>query len=157
MTAKRDSAYAAGSIGRVQGAQVPRTASFETLTAHPLLSTSGSPPPSAVVQDASYPPKYVPYTPKHRVQSAATTITGTTTVDSAPTSPLQQHGAATFKLQFMNLKAVAQNVGLDTTSVGWAMLEKIVHESDHSAEWTEIWNAITMGKARLSPFFYVAI
>jgi len=46
----------------------------------------------------------------------------------------------------MNLKAAAQNIGLDTLSVGWAMLEKLIHESDHSPEWNEIWHALSIDR-----------
>jgi hypothetical protein len=74
-----------------------------------------------------------------------------------PPSPQHHQPAggddATTKLQLTNAKAEAQNVGLDThtggsegPSVGWAMLEKIVCESETGEVWTEIWNAITAGK-----------
>jgi hypothetical protein len=56
----------------------------------------------------------------------------------------QQQGGATSKLQLMNLKAAAQNVGLDTGSVGWAILEKLV--GSEGGEWIEIWNALWVGK-----------
>jgi len=46
----------------------------------------------------------------------------------------------------MNLKAAAQNIGLDASSVGWAMLEKLIHESDHSPEWNETWHALSIDK-----------
>lgn len=46
----------------------------------------------------------------------------------------------------MNLKAAAQHIGLDTTSVGWAMLEKLIHENNHSTEWNEIWHALSVDK-----------
>jgi hypothetical protein len=47
----------------------------------------------------------------------------------------------------LNLKAAAQNIGLDTGSVGWAILEKLVSYSDHhAADWTDIWTAVTSGK-----------
>jgi hypothetical protein len=45
----------------------------------------------------------------------------------------------------MNLKAAVQNVGLDTGSIGWAILEKLVIESD-ATEWVELWAAVTSGK-----------
>lgn len=59
------------------------------------------------------------------------------------------HGDATSKLQLMNLKAAAQKGGLDAASTGWALLEKLGTETDHSPEWNEIWNAISFGKVRL--------
>ncbi|KAJ7920681.1 hypothetical protein B0H13DRAFT_1867405 [Mycena leptocephala] len=59
----------------------------------------------------------------------------------------QQSGGATSKLQLMNLKAAAQNVGLDTGCVGWAILEKLV--ASESGEWADIWNALWVGKATL--------
>lgn len=48
----------------------------------------------------------------------------------------------------MNLKAAAQNIGLDASSVGWAMLEKLTHEIDYSLEWNEIWHALSIDKVR---------
>src|ERR1700722_13127631 len=144
---KRDSSFPSTSIGRAQGAHIMQSTSFETLSAHPLLSVGPPPPPPAPSPpDSQNVTKYVPYTPKHRAASPATSTTGMTIDSSLPASSPQHHGAATTKLQLMNLKAVAQNVGLDTTSVGWAMLEKIVYESDHGAEWTDIWASITTGK-----------
>ena len=46
----------------------------------------------------------------------------------------------------MNLKAAAQNIGLDGSSVGWAILEKFISETDHSPEWNEIWHALSTDK-----------
>ncbi|KAJ3511967.1 hypothetical protein NMY22_g15477 [Coprinellus aureogranulatus] len=48
----------------------------------------------------------------------------------------------------MHLKAAAQNIGLDTSTIGWAILEKLVafNEGD---EWSEIWGLLTSGKATL--------
>jgi hypothetical protein len=60
----------------------------------------------------------------------------------------QQSGGATSKLQLMNLKAAAQNVGLDTGCVGWAILEKLV--ASESGEWADIWNALWVGKVCVS-------
>lgn len=67
---------------------------------------------------------------------------------SIQASPQQQtfHGDATSKLQLMNLKAAAQKGGLDASSTGWAILEKLGTEADHGLEWNEIWNAISVGK-----------
>lgn len=48
----------------------------------------------------------------------------------------------------MNLKAATQKVGLDTGSVGWAILEKLAGESEHGAEWTPVWDAIVTSKVR---------
>jgi hypothetical protein len=48
----------------------------------------------------------------------------------------------------MSLKAVAQGIGLDTTCVGWAILEKLSQDGEIE-EWSEIWNAITKGKVRV--------
>ena len=156
----RDSLFPATSIGRSHGQHVQRSASpspslREPLTTHPLLSpspsstfptttTSTSPPESAPSQ---YPTttRYVPYIPKHRVSSIATT--GTTNHSPLSVSTQQpHHGDATSKLQVMNLKAAAQHIGLDGSSVGWAMLEKLINETDHSPEWSEIWHALSMDK-----------
>ncbi|THH06133.1 hypothetical protein EW146_g9708 [Bondarzewia mesenterica] len=157
MAGKRDMLFPSGSISHAQGSQFQRPSSpspsltREPLTAHPLLS----PTPSAVTvnttgletQGVSSAPRYVPYTPRHRTAAATT---GTTLQPSVSVSPQQQqNGGATSKLQLMNLKASAQSVGLDTGSVGWEILEKLVGEHDHTPEWNEIWTALTTGKATL--------
>ncbi|KAF7964557.1 hypothetical protein HWV62_5696, partial [Athelia sp. TMB] len=80
-----------------------------------------------------------------------TSPASTAQVVSAAAAPPQSHGA-TGKLQLVNLKAAAQGIGLDTGSVGWAILEKLVGSGMTEAEndeWTEIWNAVTTGKATL--------
>jgi hypothetical protein len=48
----------------------------------------------------------------------------------------------------MNLKAAAQDIGLDTACLGWAILEKLSHDGE-TEEWADIWGAITKGKVRL--------
>jgi hypothetical protein len=146
MAAERDNTFPSTSIGRTQGAHVSRTSSFESLSAHPLLAPAAATALGSTVTPAeSQPaPKYVPYTPRHRVPSTSTT-TGTTLDPSTSFFPPQYHGAAS-KLHFMSLKAAAQDVDLKTSSVGWAILEKIVCEGAHSTEWNEIWNSITTGK-----------
>ncbi|VDB84889.1 unnamed protein product [Peniophora sp. CBMAI 1063] len=88
--------------------------------------------------------RYATYTPRHR--TAATT---STTLQAGVTVPPQHQQGATSKLQLMNLKAYAQSVGLETGSVGWEMLEKLTADHEHGLEWTEIWNALTAGKATL--------
>lgn len=135
MALKRE-ALLPGSLGRAQGiGLMPRTASTESLTAHPLLSSS-------TTTDTS--PRYVPYTPRQRP------TTGTTNPSPIVSVPVQQHpGDARSKLQHMNLKAAAQNAGLDAGSLGWAILEKLAAEADHSAEWNQIWDAVILGKVYL--------
>jgi hypothetical protein len=44
-----------------------------------------------------------------------------------------------------NLKAVAQRIGLNGTSFGWAMLEKLANETEYEKALT----ALTIGKATL--------
>ncbi|KAI9573913.1 hypothetical protein HD554DRAFT_2166739 [Boletus coccyginus] len=66
--------------------------------------------------------RYVPYTPRQR---------------STATAPR------------VNLKAAAQSIGLEPTSIGWAILDKISYEGDTSDEWSEIWNALTKARATL--------
>ncbi len=46
----------------------------------------------------------------------------------------------------MHLKAAAQSIGLDSGTLGWAILEKLVLEPEVSEEWVEVWSAITSGK-----------
>jgi hypothetical protein len=52
----------------------------------------------------------------------------------------------------MNLKAAAKGVGLDERSVGWAILEKLVEEGgdDCSADWCDVWAAVTTGKVSIT-------
>jgi len=69
--------------------------------------------------------RYVPYTPRQR---------------SAPS----QGG----KPPLVNLKAAAQGIGLEPTSIGWAILDKIAYEGDTSDEWSEIWSALTKARVR---------
>ena len=160
MSSKRDSGlFAPGSIGRLQGSQINRNTSHESLAAHPLLS----PPPASSASSisstnsnhdasptsgATPAPRYVPYTPRQRGAAAASVTTGTAMQSSVQVSP-QHHtfqGDATTKLQLMNLKAAAQKGGLDTASTGWAILEKLSTETSHSPEWNEIWTAISTHK-----------
>lgn len=160
---KRDSLFPAGSIGRSQGPQFQRSASptpsltREPLTAHPLLSPTPStsqvntvPATTSETTHLSATPRYVPYTPRHRTAAATT---GTTLQSSQPVAPQQQGGGATNKLQLMNLKASAQSIGLDTGSIGWEMLEKLVGEHDHTPDWNDIWTALTTGKVSLLSSF----
>jgi len=152
----RDSLFPATSIGRSHGQQIQRSVSpspslREPLATHPLLSpspTSNLSPATTPLDPTGnqYPTttRYVPYIPKQRVSSIATT--GTTNHSPLSISTQPHHGDATSKLQVMNLKAAAQNIGLDTASVGWAMLEKLIHENDHSPEWNEIWHALSIDK-----------
>lgn len=156
--------------------RVHRVPSSESLTTHPLLSPAGSSlnvngatpgalsvetspghnhsagasAPNAAPVSAS--PKYLPYTPRHPRVPAGAATTGMTASSPVSVSPQhhQQGGAAsaTSKLQLQNLKAVAQEHGLDVNSLGWAMLEEIITGSDHNIAWSEIWNAIAIGKVR---------
>lgn len=156
MSTRRDDLFPSGSIGRNQGAFIQRIPSpspsltRETLTAHPLLSpnpASGptNAPPTSDVNDSTTPGmRYATYTPRHRTAPT----TGTTLQSSLPVSPQQQPGGGTAanKLQLMNLKASAQSIGLETNSVGWEILEKLVAEHDHNPEWADIWNALSVGK-----------
>ena len=135
------SQFPATSIGRTSGARLQQNVSHE---AHPLLSSPSSPQGSTAEHGNGNggSPRYVPYTPRQRAALAATT--GTVV---HPPSPTNQHGVATNKLQLMNLKAAAQNIGLDTSTIGWALLETLVADGE-GEEWTDIWSAITSGKVR---------
>jgi hypothetical protein len=46
----------------------------------------------------------------------------------------------------MHLKAAAQMLGLDSGTLGWAVLERLVMDVEVGEEWTEVWTAITSGK-----------
>ncbi|KAK7019956.1 VPS9 domain-containing protein [Favolaschia claudopus] len=146
MSSNREHLFPAVSIGRSQG---HHTSSEAQLLAHPLLSPVPTSPNSPDPTQRSHSPsgngpRYVPYTPRQRSAPSAATTTGMTTQSSVSH---QQQGGATSKLQLMNLKAAAQHVGLDTGSVGWAILEKLV--ASEGAEWVEIWSALWVGKATL--------
>ncbi|KAJ6562497.1 hypothetical protein B0H19DRAFT_1144755 [Mycena capillaripes] len=149
MSSNRDHLFPAVSIGRSQG----HNTSSELLTAHPLLSPTPSTPNSPDHTQRSHSPsgngpRYVPYTPRQRSTPSAATTTGMTTHPSVVAAAShQQQGGATSKLQLMNLKAAVQNVGLDTASVGWAILEKLV--AAEGGEWTDIFSALWVGKAAL--------
>lgn len=146
MTTRREGNFPALSIGRVQGASIARTASRDNLATHPLLSSGPSNlfPSSTPETQSSSTPKYVAYTPRQRLPTTSTTA-------QPPVSASPQHqltGGATTKLQMMNLKAAAQGIGLDTSSLGWAILEKLSQDGE-TEDWAEIWDAITKGKTSL--------
>ncbi|RDX50836.1 hypothetical protein OH76DRAFT_1481912 [Lentinus brumalis] len=157
--ARRDALFPVGSIGR-SGATVARNASHESLTAHPLLSpppgpasfspsSSPSTSTSAVASETSAAipaPKYVPYTPRQRGAISPATTTPATGTTAHPTPPDRD---AANRLQLMHLKAAAQKAGLDAASTGWVMLEKFALEAERTAEWNELWSAVTEGKATL--------
>jgi len=146
MSTRRENDFPATSIGRTSGARVQE--------AHPLLSPRpGSPAPSehgsltgssagGATLSVNGTTRYVPYTPRQRVTPTSAT-TGTTV---HPPSPQYQTGDATSKLQLMHLKAAAQALGLDSGTLGWGILEKLVSDAEGNEEWTEVWNAITSGK-----------
>ncbi|KAJ7057111.1 hypothetical protein C8F01DRAFT_1061395 [Mycena amicta] len=146
MAHNREHLFPAVSIGKSTG----HTAS-EILTAHPLLSPSSPNHSSDAKQRSPSPsrngPHYVPYTPRQRAPPTGLTTTGMTAHSSVAAPAPHQQGGATSKLQMVNLKAAAQNVGLDAGSVGWAILEKLV--ASEGGEWTEIWSALAVGKATL--------
>ncbi|KAI0718069.1 hypothetical protein C8T65DRAFT_706982 [Cerioporus squamosus] len=156
---RRDGLFPVGSIGR-SGVSVPRNASHESLTAHPLLSPppgpasfspSSSPSTStaAAASEASAAipaPKYVPYTPRQRGAISPAITTPATSTTSHPTPPDRD---AANRLQLMHLKAAAQKAGLDAASTGWVILEKFALEAERTAEWNDLWSAVTEGKATL--------
>ncbi len=160
MSSRRDDLFPSGSIGRAQGSLIQRIPSptpsltREALTAHPLLSpTPASAPvnaaaPTSDTNDTSPPgTRYATYTPRQRTAPT----TGTTLQSSVSVSPQQQPGgsSAANKLQLMNLKAGAQSIGLETSSVGWEILEKLVAEHDNNPDWTDVWNALIAGKVHI--------
>jgi hypothetical protein len=55
----------------------------------------------------------------------------------------------------MHLKAAAQGLGVDSGTLGWSILEKLVVDIEISEEWTEVWNVITT--AKVSYNFYQAL
>ncbi|KAF5316222.1 hypothetical protein D9619_006641 [Psilocybe cf. subviscida] len=143
MSINRESGFPSTSIGRSSGSRITQQTSTAHDT-HPLLAP-GPASPASEASGSTSPntgPKYVPYTPRQRVTPTAAT-TGTTVHPASP----QQQGDATSKLQLMHLKAAAQGIGLDSGTLGWSILEKLVN--DDGEEWQEVWAAITAGKATL--------
>ncbi|KAF9266281.1 hypothetical protein L218DRAFT_956646 [Marasmius fiardii PR-910] len=122
---------------------------------------------------------YVPYTPRHRPPSShlshghsasSTSTSPTPSVLLTPATPATHTqnvvnrspgiggshvGDATAKLQLMNLKSAAQGLGLDTGSVGWGIVERLMDIASSSGEngeeegWREVWDALSSGKATL--------
>lgn len=140
-----------GSLGRMQGAML-MASSNDPLTTHPLLSPPPSssdtfPPSSHGTGAAPSPPRYVPYTPRQR--PITTTTSATISSSMATVSPSSIHGGATGKLQLQSLKAAVQTMGLDNSSVGWVILEKLVSGEVEGPEWDAIWNAIANCQVRL--------
>ncbi|KAF8141862.1 hypothetical protein EV363DRAFT_35915 [Boletus edulis] len=133
MSAKRDSLFPSASVGRAQGVHIVRTPSRESLAVHPLLNAPHH-------LDSA---KYVPYTPRQRQPTTATA----TPVQPTTTAPSQ--GSVPAKPHIANLRAAAQSIGLESNSIGWAILEKISFEGDTSDEWSEIWNALIKSRATL--------
>jgi hypothetical protein len=132
--------FPATSISRTAGARLQTSSTQEF---HPL----GSSPPAPASDiagniSALQAQKYKPYTPRTRVVPATTTNTLV-----HPPSPTPVAGEdATSKLQLTKAKSEAQNLGLDTSSIGWAILDKIVVESETGELWAEVWSSITSGK-----------
>ena len=56
------------------------------------------------------------------------------------------------KLQLMHLKVAMQNIGLDSETLGWLILEKLVLDCDYSDEWMEIYHVITSSKIYYIPY-----
>ena len=143
MTSKRENEFPATSIGRTSGMRLQTPAHDPLSSPRPVSPTPSD--PGAISGGATLSisgnPKYVPYTPRQRVLP-----TSATTAIAHPPSPQQHQGDAATKLQFMQLKAAAQNIGLDSGTVGWSILEKLVSHCDHSEEWMEIYSAITFSK-----------
>ncbi|KAF9525927.1 hypothetical protein CPB83DRAFT_817737 [Crepidotus variabilis] len=150
MSVRRENSFPATSIGRTSGVKLQASSGVD---AHPLLSPR--PPSPALSEQGSITeggplnsgsaPRYRPYTPRQRITPTAAT-TGTTV---HPPSPSHLAGDATSKLQVMHLKAAAQMIGLDSGTLGWAILETLVQDVDSSEGWVDVWNALTTGKATL--------
>jgi hypothetical protein len=163
MATQKDAPYTpTTSLSRTGGRKLVagNNASHDSLTSHPLLS----PPPTIVstaaqAQDAktsespttvntSSSPKYVPYTPRHRVStsqvtSQASSITASST--SPPIVSIGTGGGATPQLLLQNLKAAAQNAHLTVGSIGWAICEKLYSEGENP-EWEDLWSAVINNK-----------
>ncbi|KAJ3815289.1 hypothetical protein F5876DRAFT_31022 [Lentinula aff. lateritia] len=117
-----DNGYSSSALGYVPYTRTPRHKASPASPTHPtphVSHSSSNPSPSVIVTPAT----------------------------TSSSSSSANHLDATTKLQLMNLKAAAQALGLDTGSVGWAMLEALLGE--HGTEWDTIWIALSTGKATL--------
>ncbi|KAG8875501.1 hypothetical protein FRB97_005062 [Tulasnella sp. 331] len=143
-------------LGTPHDLRIPAT--NDSLT-HPLLSSPHTPQHARRASEQSIPdplapsatPKYVPYTPRQRVQLSSpmtsTSVQASAASASTPSTAIPL-GGATGKLQYQNMKAAAQAIGLGNGSVGWAMLEKFTGDAA-LGEWEQAWGLITTGKATL--------
>jgi hypothetical protein len=161
MSGKRDSLFPATSIGR--SPSPTRTASVESLAAHPLLSSTPSytntpnDTASGGISASGIPgsPRYVPYTPRHRTAPAPTAASSAgagaavaaqpSVVSAVSASPQQAVGDARSRLQLVSLRGAAAAAGLEPASVGWALLERLA-EGEHGPEWAPIWDALVAEK-----------
>jgi len=153
MAEKRDVPLQVQSLGRAGGARFrQQNGSHESLTAHPLLSSS---PSAATTSDTKNTtsdtvlPRYVPYTPRQRTATTAQPTTGTSS--QAPVSIFGVQPGATPQLQLQNLKAAAQTIGLPGGSVGWAICEKLCTEGDKQ-EWDDIWKALVQQRVCIGSY-----
>ena len=139
MALNRDSNLSGASFDHTHGNEsVP---SPDPLGAHPLASMPLDAP--TLSQSVSTPPRYIPYTPRQR--QVTTTGSITHSISSSPSN-----GEATSKLQLQRLKAAVQSLGVDSDSIGWALLEKTVAGENEGPEWDDIWNVVASGS--VGPF-----
>ena len=149
MSSKREHEFPATSIGRTSGFRLQQTVADPLSSSRPVSpAPSDSILGSGAALNINGNPKYVPYTPRQRVAP-----TSATTATVHPPLPQQHQGDATSKLQLMQLKAAAQNIGLDSGTLGWSILEKLVLDCDYSEEWVEIYSAITFSKV----YFFIMV
>jgi len=151
----KETDFPATSIGRTSGPRLQQILSVQE--SHPLGLNS-----PFLQESNTFTQKYRTYIPRTRgtpspaTGSSQTAVPPTITPGTLIHPPSPQHhqpasGDVTTKLRLTNAKAEAQNIGLDTggspgPSIGWAMLEKIVSESESGQVWVDIWTAVTSGK-----------
>jgi len=151
----KETDFPATSIGRTSGPRLQQILSVQE--SHPLGLNS-----PFLQESNTFTQKYRTYTPRTRgapspaASSSQTAVPPTITPGTLIHPPSPQHhqpasGDVTTKLRLTNAKAEAQNIGLDTggspgPSIGWAMLEKIVSESESDQVWADVWTAVTSGK-----------
>jgi hypothetical protein len=155
MAEKRDVPLQVQSLGRAGGARFhQQNGSHESLTAHPLLSSSPSAATISAAKNTTSEtvlPRYVPYTPRQRPTTTAQPTTSTSS--QAPTSIFGVQPGATPHLQLQNLKAAAQSISLPSASVGWAICEKLCTEGDKQ-EWDDIWKALVQQKVCVRSYIW---
>ena len=106
---------------------------------HPLLSPVSPSPPTTTAATASS--AYVPYTPRQQRQVASSS-------PLLPETPFAST-ATTTTAAVAGWKTAAEALGLNSDTVGWTILHKLVETDNTGSEWDDLWATLQSGKATL--------